>query len=144
MLRLACLVAAAWIGVVFILTALTISRRGLPQRLLPAAVLSSALLFTAGWAIASPAAIVARVNLSRAAHGHPLDLYQAAGLGPDAMPALLSGLRSLDPDQAALLRHEVCVTVPAPATAAAFNMSVNRARAAARAACGSQPEYVIP
>ena len=139
MLRLACLVAAAWIGVVFILTALTFTRRGLPQRLLPAAVLASALLFTVGWAIASPAAIVARVNLSRAAHGHPLDLYQAAQLGPDATPVLLSGLRGLPPAQAAQLRRGVCAAQPAPATAAAFSMSVSRARAAARAACGSRP-----
>ncbi len=139
LLRLACLVAAAWIGVVFILTALTITRRGLPRRLLPATVLASALLFTAGWAIASPAAIVARVNLSRAAHDHPLDLYQVSQLGPDGTPALLAGLRSLPPEQAALLRRMVCAAQPAPATAASFNMSVNRARAAARAACGSRP-----
>jgi hypothetical protein len=139
MLRLACLVAAAWIGVVFILTALSITRRGLPQRLLPAAILVSALLFTVGSAIASPAAIVARVNLSRAAHGQPLDLDQIGHLGPDGTPALLAGLRSLPPAQAAQLRRAVCAAEPAPAAAASFNMSLNRARAAARAACGTRP-----
>jgi hypothetical protein len=139
MLRLACLVAAAWIGVVLGLTALTITRRGLPQRLLPAAVLASALLFTVGWAIANPAAIVARVNLSRAAHGQPLDLDQLGHLGPDGTPTLLSGLRGLRPAQAARLRRAVCAAAPPPASAAAFNMSVNRARGAARAACGSRP-----
>lgn len=139
MLRLACLVAAAWIGVVFVLTALTLIRRGLPQRFLPAAVLASALLFTVGWAIASPAAIVARVNLSRAAHGRPLDIYQVAHLGPDGTPALLSGLHSLPPAQAAQLRRAICAAEPAPVTAAAFNVSVNRARAAARAECGRRP-----
>jgi two-component system, OmpR family, sensor histidine kinase BaeS len=139
MLRLACLVVAAWIGVVFILTALTITRRGLPQRLLPAAVLVSALVFTIGWAVASPAAIVARVNLSRAAHGRPLDTYQVARLGPDATPALLAGLHGLPPAPAAQLRSVICAAQPAPATGAAFNMSVARARAAAHAACGPRP-----
>jgi hypothetical protein len=148
MLRLACMVAAAWIGVVFALTALSLARRGLPRRYLPAAVLVSALVFTVGWGIASPAAIVARVDLSRSAHGRPLDVSQAASLGPDAMPALLSGLRDLRPAQAAALRRAVCAEVPVAGTPAAFSEPAARARAAAaRAGCAGlrhHPAQPIP
>lgn len=110
MLRLACLVSAAWIGVVFLLLAATIAPRGLPRRRLPAAVLISCLVFTAGWSASNPAAIVARTNLHRASHGHRLDVFQAAGLGPDAFPVLVSGLGQLGRSQAADLRQAICAS----------------------------------
>lgn len=66
MLRLACLVSAVWIGVVFVLIGSTIPRRGLSRRYLPAAVLLSGLALIAGWSVANPAAIVAQTNLHRA------------------------------------------------------------------------------
>jgi hypothetical protein len=143
MLRLACLVAAAWIGVVFALIALSTARRGLPGRFLPAAIVISALAVTAGWGMASPAAIVARVNLSRAAHGHPLDVSQAASLGPDAMPTLLSGLGQLSPARARQLRLAICAAEPPAAPAAAFNMSVTSARnAVTKAGCAGLRQYL--
>ncbi len=143
MLRLACLVSAAWIGLVFALIALSVPGHGLPRRCLPAAILISALAFTASWGIASPAAIVARVNLSRAANGHPLDVAEAASLGPDAMPTLLSGLGDLTPARARSLRLAICAAEPPAGPAAGFNMSVTSARSAVtRVGCGAPHKYL--
>jgi hypothetical protein len=143
MLRLSCLVAATWIGVVFAMIALSTARGGLPRRYLPAAILISALVFTVGWGIANPAAIVARVNLSRAAHGHPLEVSQAASLGPDAMPTLLSGLRDLTPARARHLRLALCAAEPPADSAADFNMSVTGARSAVtQAGCAGLRRYL--
>jgi hypothetical protein len=136
MLRLACLVSAAWIGVVFLLLAATIPRHGLPRRMLPAAVLISALVFTAGWSVGDPASIVAQTNLHRAGHGHRLDVSQAAGLGPDAFPALARGLGQLSHSQAADLRQAICATgAPAASQGPGFNLSVAAAASALSKAC---------
>ena len=123
MLRLACLVTAVWIGIVFVLFGATLPRRGLPRQYFPAAVIASALVFVAAWGAANPAAIVARTNLHRAERGRPLDVGQAAGLGPDAVPALLAGLRHLSPAQAAELGHAICARPPGSQAGLAFNVS---------------------
>ncbi|MGH3408611.1 MAG: DUF4153 domain-containing protein, partial [Streptosporangiaceae bacterium] len=123
MLRLACLVTAAWIGIVFLLLGTTLPRRGLPRRYFPAAVIASALVFVAAWGAANPAAIVARTDLHRAEHGRPLDVGQAARLGPDAVPALLAGLRHLGPARAAELGSAICAQPMGSHTGLAFNVS---------------------
>jgi Domain of unknown function (DUF4173) len=84
---------------VFVLLGATVPRRGLPRRYLPAAVIASGLAFVAVWGAADPAAIVARTDLHRGARGRSFDVSQAAGLGPDAVPALLAGLGDLRPAQ---------------------------------------------
>lgn len=123
MLRLACLVAAVWIGIVFVLLGATLPRRGLPRRYFPAAVIASALVFVAAWGAANPAAIVARTNLHRAERGLLLDVGQAVSLGPDAVPALLAGLRHLSPARAAELGHAICARPPGSHGGLAFNVS---------------------
>jgi hypothetical protein len=140
MLRLACLVSAAWIGVVFLLLAATIVPHGLPRRMLPAAVLISGLVFTAGWSASNPASIVAQTNLHRASHGHRLDVIQAAGLGPDAFPALVNGLRQLSRSQAADLQQAICASGAPAAGAGAgagpgFSLSAAAAASAVARAC---------
>jgi hypothetical protein len=136
MLRLACLVSAVWIGVVFLLLAATIAPGGLPRRMLPAAVLISGLVFTAGWGVCNPASIVVQVNLHRAGHGHRLDVSQAAGLGPDAFPALVTGLRQLSRAQAAALRQAICASgAPAAGDGPGFNLSAAAATHALARAC---------
>jgi Domain of unknown function (DUF4173) len=131
MLRLASLVAAVWIGVVFVLLGATLPGRGLPRRYFPAGLIASALVFVAAWGAANPAAIVARTDLGRAEHGRPLDVGQAARLGPDAVPTLLAGLPGLGRDRAARLRQAVCARPPASHTGLAFNVS----RLLARSSC---------
>ena len=140
MLRLACLVAAAWIGVVFVLLGATLARRGLPRRYFPAAVIASALIFVAAWGAANPAAFVARTDLRRAEHGRSLDVGQAVRLGPDAVPALLAGLPGLGPVQATALRLAICARPPAPAGGLSFNVSRLLASRALASACQIRPD----
>ena len=128
MLRLACLVAAIWIGAVFLLLGATIVPRGLPSRLFPAAVIVSGLVVVAAWGISNPASIVATTDLRRAEHGHRLDVQQAAGLGPDAVPALVAGLARLDAVTGNQLRQAICVRSVREHAGTAFNLA--RARAA--------------
>lgn len=137
MLRLACLVVAVWIGIVFVLLGLTIPRRGLPRRRFPAAVILSGLIFVGIWSTSNPASIVAQTNLRRAEHGQRLDVSQAASLGPDAVPTLVADLGYLDASQAAELRHAICARSPGQDAGTAFNMSRARANEALARACGS-------
>jgi hypothetical protein len=136
MLRLACLVSAAWIGTVFLLLTATIPRRGLPPRFLPAAVLISGLVFIGGWSVSNPASIVAQTNLHRAEDGHRLDVNQAAGLGSDAFPALADGLSRLSHSQAADLRQAICAAgTPTASQGPGFNLAAATAAAALSKVC---------
>jgi hypothetical protein len=135
MLRLACLVAAVWIGLVFVLFGATLPRAGLPRRYFPAAMLASALVFVAAWGAASPAAFVAQANLRRAEHGRPLDIAQAVRLGPDAVPTLLAGLPDLGPANSARLRRALCAVPPGRRSGLSFNVSRLTASHALTQAC---------
>lgn len=137
MLRLACLVAAAWIGIVFVLLAATIHRRGLPRRQFPAAVIVSGLVVVAIWGASNPASVVARTNLHRAEHGQRFDVNHAASLGPDAVPTLVAGLGYLHASPATQLRHAVCARSAGKDAGTAFNMSRARANETLAHACGS-------
>jgi hypothetical protein len=55
LLRLACLAAACWIAVIFLLLAATLPRRGLAARYFPAAMVISGRTAVAVWAIVNPA-----------------------------------------------------------------------------------------
>jgi two-component system sensor histidine kinase BaeS len=136
MLRLACLAAAAWIGLVFVMLGATLLRRGLPARAFPAAFLCSGLVLIAVWGVASPASIVAATNIRRAEQGHPLDGRLVASLGPDAVPAIAAGLSHLQPAQASLLRSLLCHSAPPADTGTSFNVSAAEADDAMARACG--------
>jgi len=136
MLRLACLVVAVWIGIVFGLLGLTLPRRGLPSHWFPAAVVLSGLLLVGVWGASNPASIVARVNVHRAEHGHRLDVAEVASLGPDAVPALVGGLRQLGGPEAAEVRRAICARPPRRDSGAAFNMSAVSAVGALVRICG--------
>ena len=137
MLRLACLVAAAWIGLVFVLLGATLLPRGLPRRWFPAAILISGLVFTAAWGLGDPALIVATTNLRRAENGHSFDVHQAATLGPDAVPALLAGLHDLRRADAYELRRALCSRSPGKHDGSAYNLARARASEAIASACGA-------
>jgi hypothetical protein len=137
MLRLACVVAAVWIGVVFLLLGATIPRWGLPRRLFPAVVLISGLLVVGAWGIANPASIVARANLARISQGQRFDVHEAANLGPDAIPVLVAGLGRLAPPQGAELRRALCGRPPGGHAGMALNISLARAATALASVCGS-------
>jgi two-component system, OmpR family, sensor histidine kinase BaeS len=135
MLRLACLVAAVWIGLVFLLLGSTLVPRGLPRRLFPAAMIISGLVFTAAWGISDPAAIVATTNLRRAESGHSLDVHQAVGLGPDAWPALLSGMNQLDGADADKLWQFICFRSLQAGSGTDFNLARASASGAIKSLC---------
>jgi hypothetical protein len=136
MLRLACLAAAVWIGIVFVLLGATFCRRGLPRRRFPAAVVVSGLVAVGIWGASNPASIVAQANLRRAGHGHSFDVGQAASLGPDAVPALVAGLRYLGAAEAIGLRRAICAQPAGKDAGAAFNLSRAGANEALTHACG--------
>lgn len=137
MLRLACLVAAVWIGLVFLLLGTTLVPRGLPRRLLPAAMIISGLVFTAAWGVSDPAVIVATTNLHRAENGHSLDDYQAAGLGPDAVPVLLSGLHGISSADADVLWRMICSSTPGKSSGTAYNLARADATEAIESTCSA-------
>jgi len=135
LLRLACLVAAAWIGVVFVLLGVSLPERGLRRRWLPAAVVLSGVLFVGLWGFSNPASVVAQTNLSRAEQGRPFDVTQAAGLGPDALPTLAAGLGHLGAVQEDRLRRAICGRSTTSAAGAAFNQSIAAADRATTGTC---------
>lgn len=135
MLRLACLVAAVWIGVVFLLLLASLIPRGLPRRLFPAAMIISGLLFTAAWGIGDPAVIVATTNLHRAEHGHRLDRWQILDLGPDAEPVVLGNLTELSPKDADYIRGWICADGDINTSGTAYNLASADANAAVDSAC---------
>jgi hypothetical protein len=137
LLRLACLVAAAWIGIVFLLLAACLVRRGLPSRYFPAAVIISGLVTIAAWGIGNPAAFVAATNVARAQHGRTLDITQAGSLGPDAVPALIPELNRLDPADRAALTAAMCAAVNGRDSGTAFNLARFEARRDLRSTCAS-------
>jgi uncharacterized membrane protein YhdT len=137
MLRLACLVVAVWIGIVFVLLGTTIHHRGLPRQWFPAAVMLSGLIFIGLWSISNPASIVAQTNLHRAEHGQRFDINQAASLGPDAVPTLVTGLPLLNDSQAIQLRHAICARPQGKDAGTAFNMSKARANEDVTRECSS-------
>jgi hypothetical protein len=136
MLRLACLAAASWIAVTFLLLGATLIKRGLPRRHFPAAMVISALVAVAVWGIGNPAALVAKTDLGRAYDGKPLDIGQAVRLGPDAVPALAAALPRLGKADATGLRQALCNHRPATASGAALNLSLRSAATALTRLCG--------
>src|SRR5262245_16371771 len=129
LLRLACLAAAAWIGVVFLLLGASIPRRGLPRRRFAALVTVSGLVLIGIWGIANPASIVARTNLNRS--GHTFDLSQVPVLGSDAVPTMLANLgHSSNPRQVMVMLCSL------PTDGTRFNLSQATARDDLARACG--------
>jgi hypothetical protein len=80
MLRLSCQVAAAWIGVVFVLLGV-----GLTKRWVPAAAAAVALAVLLALNAANPERLVVEAN----AHRARVDRSYLAGLSDDAVPALV-------------------------------------------------------
>ncbi len=136
MLRLACLAAAAWIGLILIMLGATLLRRGLPARAFPAAFLCSGLVLIAVWGIANPASIVATTNIRRAEQGHALDAHMVASLGPDAVPAIAAGLGHLPAAKAVVLRSLLCHAAPPASTGTSFDVSAAQASDAMARICG--------
>jgi len=94
-LRLYTTAFMAWLAVVFVWFAATVLR-GRRSRFAPGALVAAfgtLVLLN----VANPDAVIARVNLERAAVKGDLDTAYLARLSADAVPTLLTGMRRLDP-----------------------------------------------
>jgi hypothetical protein len=140
MLRLASTVTAVWIGLVFVLIAVVVARRGATGDWLAPAVMLSAVAFVAAWALANPAAVVAGHNLGRDTDRSTFDVEQALDLGPDAVPALVAGLDDLDPMDRERLGSRLCAERPGTAGGLAYNRAEAKAHAARRSLCLGRDE----
>lgn len=141
MLRLASTVTALWIGLVFLLLAFEIARPASrragaagPGWFAPT-VVASAMLTVVVWAASNPASLVARTNLSRAAHGRRFDAPALLDLGPDSMPTIVARIRSLDGAQQALVRGSLCGQRLPDSDGLRYNRSVAEARRALDELC---------
>ena len=104
LLRLAAVVAAVWIGLVFLLIGLAAAGVGRHRSWLPGAVGAAALVALLAWNLADPAALVARRDLERP----KVDAVYLASLGDDAVPTIAARLDRLDPGVRGELVEEVC------------------------------------
>jgi Domain of unknown function (DUF4173) len=93
-----------WLGVVFLWFLLTVLR-GRRRHFVFGSMLAGFGVLAVLYAI-NPDAVIARVNLARAAGGRPFDASYAASLSADAVPALAAGLASLSAnDRSSLTRQ---------------------------------------
>lgn len=128
-LRLAVRASALWIGGVFVLLGLWLAGVGAPRRWFVSAALASGLVALLALNVIDPEAVVARRNVAHAERTGRFDPAYAASLSDDAVPALLDGLSRLR-KEAPGLRAALCAR-PAPRFEgwAAWNRSVEAARA---------------
>ncbi|WP_195210374.1 DUF4153 domain-containing protein [Actinomarinicola tropica] len=106
-LRFVSTVAAWWLGVVMLLTAVYVSR---PWRRtwLPAAVGASALIVLVGLNVANPERIVVEHNLARSSDGRHVDVGYLLGLSDDAVPALVDASASAPPEVRGQIAATLC------------------------------------
>lgn len=64
---------------------------------------ASAVAILAVLTVVSPDALIARRNIERASVAHPLDVYHAANLSPDAAPTLVRKLGRMSPEDACVV-----------------------------------------
>ncbi len=116
MLRFGTTVFAMWLGVVVFLVAVALTQRRFYRHLGVAVLLSAYAAVTYG-NLANPEAMIARENIARidwargatrSATGAEFDVNYLSGLSDDAVPALVIGLETLPPEQAAALTDRLC------------------------------------
>lgn len=134
-LRLASSVTAVWIGVVFVLLAVAVGRRGGSSDWFAPAVVVSGLAFVAVWTWVNPVAVVAAANMDRAKAGATFDPVLIAELGADAVPTVAANLDDLDPAQRTALTELLCADRPDPGDGVASNVSTTRADDALEPLC---------
>jgi Domain of unknown function (DUF4173) len=136
MLRLYSHLFAGWIAVVFLLLAADLSGVFRRRRWFVGATTLTALALLMALNIASPEALVARLNVDHAASTGKIDSQYLADLSSDAAPTLLASRSQLQPALWLQIRAAVCggprAYTPSPA---AFNWADAEAAASRRDAC---------
>ena len=106
-LRVAAVIVAIWIGVVFVLTAIAITRGGGRAWLLPASLATAVALLVAA-NVVNLDGFIAQRNVDRFAGTGKLDVVALARLSDDALPALAASIDDLTDDERAAMAAAVC------------------------------------
>jgi len=131
-----------WLAVVFVWFGLTVLR-GHRERFAFGAMVAGFLLIAVLHAL-DPDALIARTNLARAQAGHIFDARYAASLSADAVPDLVAGLPSLNPQDRCTLAGRLLARWAPPENPDWRSWTISRSRAwqairanapALRAAC---------
>ncbi|HVM08294.1 MAG TPA: DUF4173 domain-containing protein [Acidimicrobiales bacterium] len=132
LLRVAAVVFAVWIGIVFVLVAIRFAGVAADRAwLLPAATTAAVVLLVAANLVNLDALVVER-NVDRFAGTDRLDLFHLTSLGDDALPALVDAVPHLAVQDAEFVRSQVCVGGDGPGGFWRWNRAVaaaDRARA---------------
>ena len=125
-LRMAAQAGTVWVGALFVLmlVAGTLKR----ETWLPRAVSAVSAVALLGFGLSNPDARIAERNVARFERTGQIDLYYAAGLSPDAAPALAR----LPPEQARDALELMPEALGEPEGLAGLNLGRARARAALR------------
>ena len=136
MLRLYSHIFAGWIAVVFLLLAADLAGLFSRRRWFVGATALTAVTLLMGLNIANPDAVVASLNLDRAATTHKIDAQYLGELSNDATPTLLASRSRLDPGLWQEIRGVVCHGPGSYAPSlAAYNWADADAGAARRKDC---------
>jgi hypothetical protein len=107
MLRLACIVAAIWMGSLLLILSPWVLGWGAARNWLLGAIGLSLLVTTLAFAAINPEARVAAFNMERASQ-QATDLAYLTSLSDDAVPTVLESIDSLEPNEAQLLLNALC------------------------------------
>lgn len=110
--RLFAVAFAVWVGMVFVLLAVSLTGAGGRRRWLVPAALLAGLATVLALDLADPEALVVRRNVETWQRTGRLDAAYLAGLSDDAVPAVEDALDRLDAPTAEQLRAAVCATAP--------------------------------
>ena len=135
MLRLFSTAFALWVGVVFVLLAVSFAGVHARRKWLVPAALAAALVALLALDLANPEALVVRRNLDRLDRTGRVDVDYLAGLSDDAVPALVDALPRLDEAGRQRLEARICAAGPPPRGWLATNLGARRAEDARREAC---------
>jgi len=107
MLRLSCIVAAIWMGMLLLILSAWVLGWGAGRSWLLGAIGLSVLVTTLGFAAVNPEARVAAFNMERPSQ-QATDLAYLTSLSPDAVPTVLESIDSLEPEEAQLVLQTLC------------------------------------
>ncbi len=138
-LRLWAEMFAVWIGAAFVLLGVSLAGVGAARRWFVPAAGGLALAGLIAFTVANPEAIIARRNIDRFAGTDRLDVAALTSLSDDAVPTVLASLDRMRPDDADLVRINVCGRSAPTGGWAAANLARRRAAEARARWCLGHP-----
>jgi hypothetical protein len=138
MLRLYGEVFAWWIAVVFLLLALSFTRRGSQRAWLPLGAVGTGLVALLVLNVVNPEAAVVRRNLDHFAATGRFDSAYLEELSADALPTIVDGLDRLDSTARAAVLTVICGEHVAERGIWSFNLARERAESRLSSECGGR------